>query len=75
MQRVGKDLLNLVLMLLPAFAAAILIALGLAGCQTAPVDRPCGVIRDDLRTVQGRTPGDQQRIDIHHARGKAAGGW
>lgn len=75
MRRVGRDLLNLVLMLLPALAIAILIALGLAACQTVPVDRPCGVIRDDLRTVQGKTPADQQRIDVHHARGKAAGCW
>lgn len=56
--------------------AAILSALlVLGGCQTVPVDRPCGVIRDDLRTAQGKTPADQQRIDIHFARGKAAGCW
>ena len=62
-----------------ASAASVLaligIALLLAACQTVPVDRPCGVIRDDLRTVQGKTPADQQRIDVHHARGKAAGCW
>lgn len=51
------------------------LVLFLSACQTAPVDRPCGVIRDDLRTVQGKTPADQQRIDIHFARGKAAGCW
>ena len=57
--------------------AIILLALAalLAGCQTAPVDRPCGVIRDDLRTVQATTPAGQQRLDVHHARGKAAGCW
>jgi len=51
------------------------IAALLAGCQTAPVDKPCGVIRDDLKTVHGKTPADQQRIDIHTARGRAAGCW
>ena len=62
-----------------ASAASVLaligVALLLAACQTVPVDRPCGVIRDDLRTVQGKTSSDQQRIDVHHARGKAAGCW
>jgi len=53
----------------------IVAALALSGCQSSPVDRPCGVIRDDLKTVLGRTPGDQQRIDVHYARGKAAGCW
>lgn len=55
--------------------AMIGVVLLLAGCQTVPVDKPCGVIRDDLRTVQGKTPADQQRIDVHHARGRAAGCW
>ena len=56
--------------------AVILIALlALGACQTAPVNRPCGVIRDDLKTVQGKTAADQQRVDIHYARGKAAGCW
>lgn len=53
----------------------LIMALALAACQTVPVDRPCGVIRDDLKTVQGKTSSDQQRIDVHHARGKAAGCW
>lgn len=57
--------------------AVILMAIAaiLTGCQTVPVDRPCGVIRDDLKTVQGKTAPDQQRLDIHHARGRAAGCW
>lgn len=54
---------------------AALAMVGLVGCQTVPVNRPCGVIRDDLRTVQGKSPGDQQRIDVHFARGRAAGCW
>ena len=58
-----------------AASIILIMALALAACQTVPVDRPCGVIRDDLRTVQGKTPADQQRIDVHHARGKAAGCW
>jgi len=53
----------------------IAFALALAGCQTVPVNKPCGVIRDDLKTLQGKTPADQQRITIHTARGKAAGCW
>lgn len=62
-------------MLLPSLIMAFVLAFLLTGCQTAPVNKPCGVIRDDLRTVQGKTAADQQRIDIHHARGKAAGCW
>jgi hypothetical protein len=54
---------------------AMVFCLGLTACQTAPVNRPCGVIRDDLKTVQGRTAGDQLRLDVHYARGKAAGCW
>lgn len=52
------------------------IALAASACQTAaPVDRPCGVITDSLRSVQGRTPEDTRRIDIHFERGVAAGCW
>lgn len=58
-----------------SIAFVCLLFLPAGQCQTAPVDKPCGVIRDDLKTVQGRTPGDQQRIDVHYARGKAAGCW
>ena len=46
----------------------------LAGCAS-PVDKPCGVIRDSLSTVQATTVSGQQRLDVHHARGKAAGCW
>jgi hypothetical protein len=50
--------------------------LSLAACQTtAPVDRPCGVIRDSLRDVQGATPAMTRRIDVHFERGVAAGCW
>lgn len=51
-------------------------ALALAGCQTAaPVNRPCGVIRDSLASVRARTNDGQQRLDVHYARGRAAGCW
>lgn len=53
----------------------LIMALALAACQTAPVDKPCGVIRDDLATVKATTPGGQQRLDVHYARGQAAKCW
>lgn len=43
--------------------------------KTVPVDRPCGVITDSLATVQGATPADTRRIDVHFERGVAAGCW
>jgi hypothetical protein len=50
--------------------------LALAACQTpAPVNRPCGVIQDGLKDVRATTPEGNRRIDVHHARGKAAGCW
>lgn len=58
-----------------AASIILIIALALAACTTAPVDRPCGVIRDNLKTVQATTPAGQQRLDVHHARGRAAGCW
>ena len=61
--------------LLPALAMACILALLLTGCQSVPVDRPCGVIRDSLKTVRGVTPADARRIDIHYERGRAAGCW
>ncbi len=57
-------------------AVIVLVLLALAGCQTpAPVDHPCGVIRDSLKTVRATTPTDQQRLDIHFERGVTAGCW
>ena len=56
-------------------ALILLLMLPLAACATAPVDKPCGVIRDDLKTVTATTPAGQQRLDVHHARGRAAGCW
>lgn len=57
-------------------AASVTILLALAACQSpAPVDRPCGVIRDSLRDVTGATPAMTRRIDIHFERGVAAGCW
>jgi hypothetical protein len=57
--------------------AAIVMAImaTLAACQTVPVDRPCGVIRDSLGSVLATTPVGQQRLDVHYERGKAAGCW
>lgn len=52
-----------------------LVVLLLAGCQSVPVDRPCGVIVDSLLDVNATTPDGQRRIHVHHARGRAAGCW
>jgi hypothetical protein len=52
------------------------IALAVSACQTtALVDKPCGVITDSLMNVQGATPADTRRIDVHFERGVAAGCW
>jgi len=50
---------------------------GLAGgcTTTAPVDRPCGVIADSLKDVQGKRKQDRQRIDVHFEIGVRAGCW
>lgn len=56
-------------------ALILLILLPLAACASQPVDKPCGVIRDSLATVQATTTAGQQRLDVHFARGKAAGCW
>ena len=54
---------------------ALAIMATLTACQSVPVEKPCGVIRDSLATVQATTPAGQQRLDIHHERGKSAGCW
>lgn len=56
-------------------AVLAILALLATACQTVPVDRPCGVIRDSLKTVRGATPADARRIDVHFERGRAAGCW
>lgn len=56
-------------------AGAAVVALALAGCLTAPVDRPCGVITDSLKDVRGATPEGDKRISIHFERGVAARCW
>lgn len=54
----------------------VMITIGLAACQTpAPVDRPCGVIRDSLIGVTATTSAGQDRLNIHFVRGRAAGCW
>lgn len=54
-----------------------ILAVCLAGCASPPKVNisPCGVIADSLKDVQGRTPRDTQRIDIHFERGKKARCW
>ena len=57
-------------------AILAILAVSLAGCQTtAPVNRPCGVLTDSLRDVQGKRRQDVQRIDRHNERGVSAGCW
>lgn len=56
-------------------AAILLVALALAGCQSVPVDRPCGVIKDSLIGVNATTPAGQLRLNVHHERGAASGCW
>lgn len=54
----------------------ILPLLAVAACATpVPVDRPCGVIIDSLRDVQGKNGAERRRVDIHFERGVAAGCW
>jgi hypothetical protein len=57
-------------------ALIIFSLLALTACSTpVPVNRPCGVIIDSLKDVQGKTPADTRRIDIHFERGVAAKCW
>ena len=56
-----------------ALSLTWMLALGM--CTTVPVDKPCGVIRDNLASVQATTPAGQQRLDVHYERGRAAQCW
>ena len=57
-------------------ALMVIVSAMLTACQTAaPVNRPCGVIRDSLLSVHATTPAGQQRLDVHFERGRAAGCW
>lgn len=57
-----------------AFVCLLLLPAG--QCQTAGVNvKPCGVITDSLKDVQGKTREDDRRISVHHERGRAAGCW
>jgi starvation-inducible outer membrane lipoprotein len=56
-------------------AMLFVICFALSACATVPVNRPCGVIVDGLRDVQGKTPQDTRRIDVHFERGVAAKCW
>ena len=48
----------------------------LAGCATTqPVNRPCGVIVDSLRTLTATTRDGNRRLADHFERGVAAGCW
>jgi hypothetical protein len=52
------------------------LCINLAACATpVPVNRPCGVITDSLRDVQGKDAAERRRIDIHFERGVAAKCW
>jgi hypothetical protein len=55
--------------------ATILFAFALAGCQSVPVNSPCGVIKDSLLGVNATTPAGQLRLNVHHERGAASGCW
>jgi len=56
--------------------SAAFVSLALTACQTAaPVNRPCGVIRDSLSGVSATTPAGQQRLDVHFERGVSAKCW
>jgi hypothetical protein len=55
--------------------SAAVLAVALSACQSVPVTNPCGVIKDDLKTVTATTPSGQQQLDIHYGRGKVAGCW
>jgi hypothetical protein len=64
------------LMRLSAAFAVVVVICTLAACQTpVPVNRPCGVITDDLRGVTATDAAGQQRLGIHYVRGKAARCW
>lgn len=52
-----------------------LVAFLTACASPAPVDRPCGVIIDSLKDVQGADANERRRIDVHFERGVAAGCW
>ena len=55
----------------------LLYLLPLAACAPGPlpVDRPCGVILDNLGDVQATTSEGNRRIDAHFEAGVAAGCW
>ena len=60
----------------PWLLSAILLAIILGGCQTAaPVDHPCGVLKDSLKSVRATTPAGNTRLAVHYERGRAAGCW
>jgi hypothetical protein len=53
-----------------------LLPLLLSACATpVPVNRPCGVITDDLAGVTATDAAGNQRIGIHRVRGVRAGCW
>ena len=62
------------------FGAAIVLAAigtGTAGCVTTqyPVNSPCGVIVDSLKSVRATTRSGNERLAIHFERGVKAGCW
>jgi len=63
----------------PWMLATLAAGLGIAitGCASAPVpvNKPCGVISDNLKDVHAKTRDGERRISDHYERGKAAGCW
>ena len=57
--------------------ALLLVALGgvVTGCASAPVNKPCGVLTDNLATVEAKTRDGERRISRHFEAGVRAGCW
>ena len=70
-----RGVLNALPVSLVLWAIIIFTALALAGCQSAPVNSPCGVIKDSLLGVNATTSDGQRRLNVHHERGASAGCW
>ena len=79
MRAIVRELGDLIMTVTEVMGPIVIIfaaALVLTGCQTAGVNvKPCGVITDSLKDVQGKTREDDRRISVHHERGRAAGCW
>lgn len=54
---------------------AVAAGIGLSGCASVPVTKPCGVINDSLLGVEATTRDGDRRLALHYERGHAAGCW